>query len=77
MALRIRAVCAADHNKDTRGLSFRLTPSDRAANETVHSGALQLVRVFSAWMCDKRAFRGIRLGVACRAPASAATHQNF
>jgi hypothetical protein len=46
MALRIRAVCVADHNKDTCGLSFRLTLTDQAANETVHSAALQLARVF-------------------------------
>jgi hypothetical protein len=49
MALRIGVVCVADHNKDTCGLSFRLTPTDRATNETVHYGALQLARVF----CDR------------------------
>jgi hypothetical protein len=46
MTLGIKAVCVADHNKGVCGLSFGLTLNDQVANETVHSGSLQLARVF-------------------------------
>jgi hypothetical protein len=52
MALRVKTVCAADHNKDARGLSFGLTPTNQPANEAVHPGAFQLARVFLSASCD-------------------------